>query len=316
LGQLSQPEELELRRLVASDRKLDHPTTDLPPETFSPLERAQIVDAYMDYVDLHYAQKLYKKEAAYSDPKNALLRSRAKLPMTAPLDFSTPPVASPNESHGSARFNLGYSQNQNLGGAVDLDIRAALHDLEDPTKGLPDYADIDFFHLVLKVWDSPSRLRVEHGVLFGVATYPPLDPYSHRLSWRAKIGLDRVDDPRCKSCLAGGVYGGIGESIEFGKKILTYGLVDAELYTSPDFVESKLSVRAGPTLGTRFRFTEGLTLLTELNYSWAFTKPQYDDYKIDSRLRFVPNGSSYGVDLHGQWRTENREVGVALLHYF
>jgi hypothetical protein len=112
------------------------------------------------------------------------------------------------------------------------------------------------------------------------------------------------------------VYGGAGYSLDFGQAILVYGLIDGELFTSPDFVESKFTVRAGPTLGSRLRFSEALALVTEINYGWALTKPQFDDYKIDSHLRLVPGGSSWGLDLHGQWRNQNREVALGVLHYF
>lgn len=316
LATLTSSEERELRKLVDADRANGVPTQ-IPAEwTLSAEQKARVEDAYMDYVDLHYARELYLKEPRTSEPKSALLRSRARLPMTPPLDFSTPPVASPNESHGSARAAISRLENQNFGGATDFTIRFALHDLADPTRGLPEYADIDFFHLSLRWWDEPQRLRVEHAVLFGVGTYKPLDVYSRKASWRAKIGLDRVDDARCSNCLAGGVYGGAGFSFDFGQTLLTYGLIDGELFTSPDFNESKFTVRAGPTLGARVRFTEALALVTEVNYAWAVSKPYFDDYRIDSHLRLVPGGSSWGLDLHGRWRTENREVALGVLHYF
>jgi hypothetical protein len=238
------------------------------------------------------------------------------LPMTPPLDFSNPPVASPNESHGSARAMVSRVENQNFGGATDFTIKFALHGLLDPTRGLPDFADIDFFHLKLRYWDKPQDVRVEHAVLFGVGTYPPLDPYMKKMSWRAKINLDRIDDARCGNCLAGGAWGGAGLSLEPLKSLLTYALIDGELQTSPEFNESKFTARAGPTLGARVRFTEQLAWLTEARYFWAITKPQFDDYQIDTRLRLVPGGTTWGLDLQGIWRTENREVAVGVLHYF
>ena len=316
LARLSASEESQLRFLVNQDRAHEHPTPLLPPESLSFDSRARIADAYMDYVDLHYAKELYRKDAAYSDPKDALLLARSRLPMTPPLDFSVPPVASPNESHGSARATASRVENQNYGGATDVAIKFALHDMLDPTRGLPDYADIDFFHLELRYWDKPQALRVEHGILFGVGTYPPLDAYVRKMSWRGKINIDRVDDARCQNCLAGGVWGGIGSSLEIVKPLLTYALVDGELQTSPDFNESKFTVRGGPTLGARVRFSEQLAWLTEARYFWAVTKPQFDDYQIDSRLRLVPGGITWGLDLRGIWRTEGREVAVGVLHYF
>jgi hypothetical protein len=316
LARLSASEESELKALVTNDRKTVHPSVLLPPTSLAPESRSRIADAYMDYVDLHYAREIYKKEEAFSAPKDALLIARSKLPMTPPLDFSTPPVASPNESHGSARTTILRAQNQNYGGATDFEIRFALHDLADPTRGLPPNADIDFFHLELRYWDRPQALRIEHAVLFGIGTYPPLDSYVRKFSWRAKLNLDRVDDPRCGNCLAGGAWGGGGFSFSLSQPILAYALVDGEFLTSPDFLESKFSVRAGPTLGLRVRFSDALAWLTEAHYAWAVAKPQFDDYQIDSHLRLVPTGTPWGIDLHGLWRTENREVAVGVLRYF
>lgn len=314
-ARLNKDEETELLKLVDKDRDEEHPTTLLPPETLTLDARARIADAYMDYVDLHYAKKLYLKEKEYADPKDALLIARSKLPLTKSLDFSNPPVASPNEAHPSARWMILRAQNQNHGGATDFAVRSAFHDLMDPPRGMPE-ADIDFFHLVLRVWDQPARVRVEHAVLFGVGTFSPLNSYTKKMSWRAKIGIDRVDDARCTNCLAGGVYGGAGYSTLLFEKALTYALIDAEGFTSPDFISDKFTLRGGPTLGLRLRFSEALAWLTEARYFWAANGPSVAAYQIDTRLRLVPFGSLWGLDARAIWRTEGREVTLGVVKYF
>ncbi len=316
-ARLSRDEENELLKLVKSDRSQAHPSVLLPPEMLIPDSRARIADAYMDYVDLQYAKEIYKKEEAYTAPKDALLLARSRLPMTPPLEFLTTPVANPNDGHPSARMMLIRSENQNRGGATDFEIRSALHDLIDPPNGLPD-ADIDFFRLDLRLWDRPQTLQIQNAVLFGVGTYRPLDDYTRKSSWRGKIGLQRVDDARCDNCTAGGAWGGYGYSVNvhFGFETLTYALIDAEGFTSPGFVADKFTLRGGPTLGLRTRFSDALGLLTEAHYFWTLSQPHFEDYQIDSHLRLVPTGSLWGVDLHGIWKTQSREVALGILHYF
>lgn len=313
-ARLDPAEKQELEKLVREDQAAAKPTTSLPS---GPSEsRARVADAYMDYVDLHYARQIYQKDETYTAPKDALLLARSKLPMTAPLDFSkAPPVSPPNESHPSARVMLSHAENQNFGGTDYAAIRFALHDLIDPPKGLPDSADIDFFELELRSWEKTKSPKFENATLFGVGTYPPRDPFLNKSSWRARIFGQRIDDPRCENCDAGGAEAGYGTSIG-GWHALAYALADGEALTSPDFVESKFSLRLGPTLGVRLRASEELAWLTEASYMWALTKPQFDDYKIDSRLRWVPGNSTWGLEARGLYRTENREVSVALLHYF
>lgn len=317
LRRLNRGEEDELQRLASNDRATEHPSAILPAASFSGEARAKIADAYMDYVDLHYAKQLYKKEDAYTTPKEALLLERSRLPMTPPLDFSTPPVASPHLSHPSARAIVNRIENQNHGGATDFAIRFALHDLADPARGLPD-ADIDFFHLELRYRDKPQMVRVENAVLFGIGTYQPVDTYRRNLSWRAKLGLQRVDDARCENCLAGGACGGAGysTSVNVIAQNLIYAMIDTEAFTSPDFKVDKFTLRGGPMLGLRTRFSNSLAWLTEAHYFWSVSQPHFDGYQIDSRLRLVPDGGTWGLDLRGLWKTETREVALGVVHYF
>lgn len=312
---LSEPEKKSLFTLIHQDRKRSRPATALPNDDLSPTERANVLDAYMDYVDLHYARDLYQKNPEFAAPKQSLLVARSKLPVTQALDFSKPPVASPHLSHPSARAGVWAVEDLKHGTAVEASMRFALHDLLDSSLGLPKYSDIDFFHLQMRYWTELDALKLERFTLFGVGSFQPIDEFTKSPTWRLKMGAKRFDDVRCENCVGGFIEGAVGYSYEPLSQLLFFGLAESHFDTAPRFEKDKFGLRLGPTVGTRIRFSEKFGILTEGKFLFSLGRDSFEERIVDSRLRWTPV-ENLGLDIGGLWTSQRQEVKAGFVGYF
>ncbi|HVK61819.1 MAG TPA: DUF4105 domain-containing protein [Bdellovibrionales bacterium] len=324
LAQLDSHQEHSLRELIEGK-----PIAEWTSEDSNSVSKAQVLDTYMDYIDLHNAHELLGKESSIVALKQDLLLRRSQLPTTEPLKIITPIDKDPSRSHGSARAMGSFVRNDKHGDAIQIVQRFALHDLLDPQEGLPENAEIEMFSFGFRYWTDEKALRLENFAFFGVEALQPLDFYSRKLSWRVWLGADRVQDPRCDQCLAGMFKGGFGGTAHlFGlDRSIIYLLAEGESSASPEFTDARLVSLFGPTLGLKLQLGKYLGLLSEAKYRRSINPPIFDDRILSSRLRlnlpsvpkpnptfFDPFAWSFELGLeHGRFA---REFTLSAAHYY
>lgn len=243
---------------------LEKRSTDLS-EIADAQSAARIGDAYLDFIDFKYARELNSKEQSIQAWKQALLVSRSKLPVDDTPGPELQLTQSPHLSHGSGRLLLygatntfAYSgQKKTTENAMGLTVRMALHDALDPSQGLPDTAEIDFFRFSLRYWSGQNqRLNFEDYAFLGVSRLLPYDELNQKLSWRFAITSRRMADQRCKSCLPLGLMtaGGLTWAPLSSNRILAYAMIEGRSEYSSDFRDDKVSLLAGPLIGAKIRF--------------------------------------------------------------
>jgi hypothetical protein len=85
-----------------------------------------------------------------------------------------------------------------------------LHDQLDPIEGYPEYADITFFNLGMSVEESTHTVQPEDWTLFEVLSTFPLTQFNRDLSWRFRMGSERVRNENCDFCRWSGIFGSAG----------------------------------------------------------------------------------------------------------
>ena len=309
LKKLSPAEQKDLARMI-KDKATKSSLAD-------PVSQAKVLDADMDYIDLHYVGDLMEKKPEVTALKQSVLLGRSRLPMTDALVIPAPMDLAPHLSHGSERIMLRQSFSQNLGPATGFAVRFALHDLLDSQIGLPSSAEIEFASADVRWFERDNILRLEDLGILGVAAYQPLSHYEQHLSMRFRIGADRVYDPRCDNCVAGFIRGGAGYTLQLLDKpsVLTYALLEGSAETSPSFVENKLTTLVGPTLGLRIGFFPDAWFLTEARYRTNLNTPVFEETRIDTALRLTPM-KDWALDAKAEYGKFDRVVSFAVAHYF
>lgn len=284
------------------------------PTGLAPLQRAQVLDAALDYWDFRHARALTAQEPEPSAFKQKLLVARAAEPSLPPLAIPVPEDARPDRGHASMRYGLGTGYDRRDGIFGDVDVRFALHDLLDPAPGYPATSAIEFFGVGLRVNDE--RARVESLRVVDVLLAAPVTRLRVPLSWRFNVGAERVRGDECDRCLAAGVLlqGGLSASFA-GERALLYGLGGGVARYSGELRPARVGLAPRLNLGLRWRFTDRFAQLLEYEGEQALGPRGRWLTKGTLGVRYAPS-LNWAVDLTlKQYESAENEAGLRVYLY-
>ncbi len=264
-GRLDDNEKRALRQF-AKNESLEQLTTGLDLES-----QRKALDAAIDYLDYRYPKEILRKEAKYDFKKQILVKRAETGGASEPLNPEPPWNEAPHSAQGSRRLGLGFSDFAGEKSYL-LDFKLALHDLLDPKLGYPPTAQITMGHFGL-LWtpqaksDGSSKIAVDHATLYEVISLAPVDTFTSGSSWRLKLAYDRGVENDCvltgsETCSWWELSGGTGPTVTLWSHLdLTMWLRMAAV-TSPDFVDEKFRIGAGPGFSLRWNYGK-VALLAE-----------------------------------------------------
>lgn len=173
-----------------------------------PLARqAVVLETSLDY--LNYRQVTGHHDVG--DPAvlaRELQGARSRIDIMAPLVDTHEPKVKPDEGHRSSRITMGAG-NQGGRNFQEVQLRATYHDLMDREDGYVHGAEIEFFSMALRHYDS-SDARVEQFTPVKILSLAPRDEFFYLPSWKVSGGWKRVVADNGSEPLAGVVDGGLG----------------------------------------------------------------------------------------------------------
>ena len=294
-GRLDDKEKRALRQF-AKNESLEQLTTGLDLES-----QRKALDAAIDYLDYRYPKEILRKEAKYDFKKQILVKRAETGGASEPLNPEPPWNEAPHSAQGSRRLGLGFSD---FAGAKSylLDFKLALHDLLDPKLGYPPTAQITMGHFGL-LWtpqaksDGGSKIAVDHATLYEVISLAPVDTFTSGSSWRLKLAYDRGVENDCvltdsKTCSWWELSGGTGPTVTLWSHLdLTMWLRMAAL-TSPDFVDEKFRIGAGPGFSLRWNYGK-VALLAEsfFRYDLKGREQEFRHHSVGFNLSLTKSAS-------------------------
>jgi hypothetical protein len=176
----------------------------------------------------------------------------------------------PERGHGSARVGTAFGATTRGELFQSFDMRLALHDLTDPDRGYPRFAELEYLPTRLRWRMEQHRLDLEDFAIARVTSLTPLDPFDTHVSWTASLGaMTRTDD--CAACLAGRVLLGGGGAVALGRPLTLFLTGDLEaLYAPSGGWRVPFRGGAGPAAGLVMRVGPLTALATGdlLTYPW------------------------------------------------
>jgi hypothetical protein len=279
-------DEVEAVELLLSDpkAKLD--------ARFSLAKQVRVLDAAIDLVGIRFARDLTKSRLEMNQEgielEQALLERRAEYDLTSEEPhFPMPMSKVPHGGHDSDRLGLGSGYERERGFFHSLSFRLALHDLNDPARGYPDGAEIDFLPISLRYYIETPRLSFEDFSLIRVVSLTPLSRFDHSMSWLVDAGAKRGFDAGCDRCVSGfGALAG-GFTIEpFGRPFTLFALAKVQLDVP---VKSGLvdlfRVGVGPYGGVRLRFSDDVSSLFTGSWTYLPGQTPHAIYELHGSLR-------------------------------
>lgn len=190
-----------------------------------PAERAAaVLETSQDYVS--YRRAIGKDDVA--DPAGLareLLTARSRMDVVAQTPQIPTPEVRPDQGHRSSRvtFGAGRSEGRDF---RELSARATYHDIMDADGGYARGAQIEFFSLTLRQYDT-SAARVERFTPVNILSLTPRDVFFQSMSWQIVAGWQRVRTANGNEPLVFSLDGGAGgASSNEDDTALWYALLD------------------------------------------------------------------------------------------
>ncbi|NDG83697.1 MAG: DUF4105 domain-containing protein [Proteobacteria bacterium] len=290
-------------RILAS-RKPEFPE-DIPVEV-----RRKVLDALIDYHDFRYGKEILTGNGPRSEERQGFLVARSVLGLkSTELPIRPPLEKQPQLGHDPHRlsFTAGHSTFQ--GDFLGLNLRGGFHDLLDPPDGYPDHSQIELLDAGVRIVSASAKIRLDHLLLVNNASLTPLRPYSSPLSWRLRIGMERLSESGCPDCLAGRFQLGGGVTVEaIQDHLYFYFLPQIGADWAPGFEGTKLRPGLGVLGGTRIQIYRNLAGTLD---GTAFR----GILSARTELRLAPSSDS-AIGLTGSASAFNTEAGASLYLYF
>ncbi len=269
---------------------------------------AKVLDAAQDLIDMQFAKQLtYETDSEPARRKQTLLERRAELLIPSdPLEVATPTQSMPQLGHLSRRAGLGYVVDDTGAQSYQLDARLALHDLADPVAGYPELSQLEFLPVRMRYRldnaGEGDRFTIESASLVRIVSLSPQNPFDRKLSWKADVGMVRIDDEGCDGCYIGRLAIGTGAAFATqSARVIAFATADLHVGSGPglDGIEG-IPIRAGvgPAAGLRLRLTPRLISLTTGELIWLPTQAPTFAWHARSILRYA-FGPIFALNLEG-----------------
>ena len=261
------------------------------------VERARVLDAELDLVDLRYGKGLLLgTDASAMKLKQDLLERRSAVPVQSDELPPLPPSSrSPDRGHGSMRVGLGGGASSDTGGFTTVDFRLALHDLLDPPAGYPELAKLEFLPMRFRYNVRAQTLWLESAWLADVASVAPMDRFDQPISWKMRAGALTLRDAGCNGCLAGAFETGGGASVAFfDEKLSLLATADATLVSTPHLQgpngwPARLGI--GPSGAVRLRLGDHLVMLGSAQWQYLPGATARSLFRLGGSARIALPGS-------------------------
>lgn len=289
------------------------------PSDLSSQDKAKILDAEADFIDLNYNKELIKREGDASQWMQKVLVARSKLRVvSSDLEVPTPSNEMPHVGHGSARVGVEPGYNSSLGAFTELSYRFALHDLLDPLPGYPSYAQIEMMNLQFRTNLSPNQQSfwLDQLELFRVTSLNPITSFDRKLSWRVNFGITRFYDGTCNYCIGPSFEVGGGWTIQPIQSVplMAFLLGETEASASPAFDGSHFRIGLGPAAGLRIAFSDRLLSLVEGGYRYEVGMLNPHVYRAEAGMRWNFT-KQWAFNLRGAIYPQSSQASLGLLFY-
>lgn len=274
--------------------------------------KRKVLDAAIDFMDYKYSVEIQKPDTPETKFKNELLVMRGQIDeISETLNITPPEIEEPHHGHGSRMMSAGPQSSRSSGNFLHFEYRFSLHDQLDPVVGYPEYAQISLFDINATYSDKLKKFELEQFSMFEVLSHSPISRFSKSLSWRFKVGADKIWDSNCFGCHGVALTGGAGFTFMMPTYFLTtfYLGVHAASYWIPVGPSDRFLIGAGPQARMRVRLTKDFIFLAETTLRKNIKK-ELSDYQ-DSTLSMQKTlRKDFG--LRGSWETKGDEEFLKL----
>ena len=146
-------------------------------------ERAAVYETALKYL----AFRAYRTQRNYDNEKHRVSVLRASLGKVK-SDEMTEKTISPDHSHDSSAWYLGYGKNQ-ASDFISLKLRATFHDIEQPDVGIVPFSQNTLGALEVRYYSEIKKLSLERATLLNLINTNPVTPLEKNYSWKVRVDI-------------------------------------------------------------------------------------------------------------------------------
>lgn len=282
-------------------------------------QRAYLLDAAIDLIDLRAPNPNSEKAASFKSVKSELLGLRAQTQFTSPeVKYDPTDFEDPSQSHGSSRASVYYYQKSDVKSGL-FEYRFALHEMLDPTYGLPKNSQLEFFNFSFDLLPNDLKLRDLH--LFKVLNINPINFFETKPSWGFDFGLQnrpQYCDPSEYACYLAGTQFRMGYAfstappaiLNKGLETMVWGMGSASLRHSSHLkIAGDTYLAPGFVLGMSVRLSSNQTFQAEYLKEFPLDMEYFQHYDLQYRWSLT---QKFAVNA----RIINDHYGFGLNYYY
>lgn len=170
---------------------------------------SQVLDALIGHLDFtHYRIKEKLPERQQKLLRSALIK-RASLNQATIEKISYDETNRPDQGHEPQKWTL-FSRSENHRMQTGVELKQGYHDLMSNDQGFDPFSQFDFLTGTILYDFKLKKLDYDQITIVDLISFHEYRYYDPQLSWRAKVGSDRLYDLDCKLChkINGSALGG------------------------------------------------------------------------------------------------------------
>ncbi len=273
-----------------------------------------LLDLASDY--FRYKSRMDKTLAEqYKIDNKSILLSRSKIQVPSSPFSITPFTLSPEQGHETARMGVGAGwRNDEI--FEQISVRAAYHDLLDPSPGYTPDSQIELGALTLRHYHRRNQFRIEQLTLVNVLSLSPIDSWFHGPSWKVQFGMNTIKTRSCDLCSNGYLNTGAGGSLEthlFQREVF-FLFGEAEANVSNAYDENH-RIGGGVSGGVVAKLTDNWKVMASAGYLGYFFGDRSDDLKVSVGQRWTV-AKNFAVRSAFTHHDKDNEILAVLHGYF
>ncbi len=286
----------------------------LDSSNISEQENSHILDALIDYLDYKHSTEILEEKGEFFDWKLLILKRRAVLNVT-PLsqDVPLPELERPETAHPSRRINVGLGNKSSENNYLSAGFRFALHDLQDPIQGSPQYAGISFFKTNFRYYTDQNQLLLQELAFVDVFTLNPWEYKHYPISLRAKAYISNKESVNGENSLIPYLLFSSGLTTVLKNRYIFSTFINTELSYSKNYQYKDGKLAIGPSILLLTRWTQALNNRFEI--SWNYMPFQEEkEWSFEHEMR-VPISKEISIQIQNSKSSGVESHSINLLYY-
>lgn len=164
------------------------------------LMNTNVLDSVISFLDFTQYRTKNKLEGEEATLQRSALIKRSKLPKAENFIETYDQNNKPEFSHDPQKFSF-FSRLENKHFQTGIEFKQGYHDLMSRDLGFDTFSQFDFLVGSFLYDFKLKKINIDELILVNLASLHEYRFYDPQLSWKARVGIDRIYDFDCTHCL-------------------------------------------------------------------------------------------------------------------